>query len=96
MKTFKSFDPLYQEAYATHFSKYIFCETNQHRELRVNESMSFASILGKFVSRSLSKLNVQQLQKYKIVNKKQKQNIHRACAGKVESSHGPEVHWRTF
>ena len=29
MKTFKSFDPLYQEAYATHFSKYIFCETNQ-------------------------------------------------------------------
>ena len=83
MKTFKSFDPLYQEAYATHFSKYIFCETNQHRELRVNESMSFASILGKFVSRSLSKLNVQQLQKYKIVNEKQKQNIHRECAGKA-------------
>ena len=46
MKTFKSFDPLYQEAYATHFSKYIFGETNQERELRVNDSMSFESILG--------------------------------------------------
>lgn len=46
MKTFKSFDPLYQEAYATHFSKYILGETNQERELRVNDSMSFESILG--------------------------------------------------
>ena len=47
MKTFKSFDPLYQQAYPTHSSKYIFygIEEENHRELRVNESMSFESIL---------------------------------------------------